>query len=431
VRVLWFVNKPLPAVTRRLGLPDMHRACWLDGLEQALRAQPDLQLGIVSTASRPFASFEDEGVGYFDLGNREPVAALARVAHRWRQAIQPDDDLSRCRAVIEDFRPDIVHFHGTESAYGLLCPQIPMPSVISLQGLLSVYERMQVRGLDESFMKSLSPWLFVRGGGFVHASIHTKRAAERERRIVSGCTNFIGRTRFDENVVRALNPSCRYYSSDYRIVRPEFYARTWTLEAATEPIVYSTAGDYVRKGVGILLEAVALLKRSAIPDIRVRIGGSFGSPEEGERAARHRIHKLGLDENVTLLGVLGPQAIASELCGARAFVHASHADNSPNSLAEAMIVGVPCVATAVGGVLSMARDEAEALLVQDGDPYALAGALFRVMNDEALACELGRRAYETARARHDPQVVLHRLLGIYHELVASDDTTTKTSISHD
>jgi glycosyltransferase involved in cell wall biosynthesis len=420
VRVLWFVNKPLPAVTRRLGLPDRHHACWLDGLERGLHAHSDLELGVASTAPQPYVSFEDQGVKYFDLGNSEPAEAVGRVARRWSEAIRPKDDLSHCLAVIDRFRPDVVHFHGTESAYGLLCPHIPIPSVISLQGLLSVYEKMQARGFDGSYIRSFSPRLFARGGGFVHASLRMKRAAERERRIISGCTNFIGRTRFDENVVRALNPRCRYYSSDYRIVRPEFYVHTWTPDAVTRPIIYATAGDYVRKGVGTLLEAVALLKRSAIPDIQVRIGGSAGSPEEGERAVRHRVRKLNLEENVTLLGVLGPQAIARELCSARVFVHASHADNSPNSLAEAMIVGIPCVATAVGGVFSMVRDELEALLVQDGDPYALAGALLRVLSDDALASELGRRARETARLRHDPEQIVQHLLGIYRELAAGE-----------
>ena len=66
----------------------------------------------------------------------------------------------------------------------------------------------------------------------------------------------------------------------------------------------------------------------------------------------------------------------------------------------------------------MARDGIEALLVQDGDPYALAGAVLRIMSDASLAAELGHRARETARLRHDPERNTARLLDIYRSLTS-------------
>ena len=244
-----------------------------------------------------------------------------------------------------------------------------------MQGLLSVCERMDLRGVDSSALRSLSPSLFLRGGGFVHGRISMRRAAERERLIIANCRNVIGRTRFDEDVIHAINPSCRYFPSNHEILRPEFYSAAWSVGIAEPATVYCTGGSYVRKGISTLLEAVALLKRRAVPGIHVRIAGSLGSPEEEERAAKHRIRKLGLGDSVVLLGIIPPSEIVAELLRARVFALSSHVDNSPNALAEAMMIGVPCVASSVGGVPSMARDGVEALLVQDGDPFALAGAL--------------------------------------------------------
>jgi len=63
----------------------------------------------------------------------------------------------------------------------------------------------------------------------------------------------------------------------------------------------------------------------------------------------------------------------------------THADNSPNSLAEAMVVGTPCVAGAAGGIPTLGRDGVDALLVQHDDPYALAGAILRLIDDPPLA----------------------------------------------
>ena len=197
-----------------------------------------------------------------------------------------------------------------------------------------------------------------------------RRAAERERLIIANCRNVIGRTRFDEDVIHAINPSCRYFPSTMRsCARQVLDSAAWSVGIAEPATVYCTGGSYARKGIGTLLEAVALLKRRAVPGIHVRIAGSLGSPEEEERAAKHRIRKLGLGDSVVLLGTIPPSEIVTELLRARVFALSSHVDNSPNALAEAMMIGVPCVASSVGGVPSMARDGFEALLVQDGDPY--------------------------------------------------------------
>lgn len=416
MRVLWFVNKPLPAVAQRVGLRDYHNAGWLDGLEMALRHHVDLKLGVAAVAPRAHQPFEDHGVVYYNLGTGESTAGIGRVASRWRHMISNQVDFTDYLAAIDHFRPDIVHMHGTESDYGLLCDQISVPTVISLQGLLTVFARMEARGVDSSLVRSLSPSLFLRGGGLLHQLLRTRRNAARERQIISICRNFIGRTRFDEDVVRTINPTCRYFPADDRILRPEFEPATWSPDSNREPIVYSTSGSYARKGVSTLLEAVALLRRSSLPRIQVRISGELGSPEEELRAVQRRIRQLGIQEHVLLLGDLPPEAVAAELCAARVFVLASHADNSPNALAEAMYVGVPCVASSVGGVPSMARNEVEALLVQDGDPYALAGALLRLLHDESLANALGARARQTARMRHDPVRIGNRTLAIYRDL---------------
>lgn len=416
MRVLWFVNKPLPAVTRRLRSGDYHIGGWLDGLEMALRPHVDLELGVAAVAPRVHQPFEDHGVVYYSLGAGESTAGIGRVATRWRQVVSSQADFADCLAVIDHFRPDVVHIHGTESAYGLLCDRISVPSVISIQGLLTVIARMDARGVDSSLVRSLSPGLFLRGGGLLHAHLRTRREAKRERQIISICRNFIGRTRFDEDFVRTINPTCRYFPEDHRILRPEFESAAWSLDSTRGPIVYSTSGSYARKGVSTLLEAVALLRRSSEPRIQVRIGGSLGSPEEELRAVHRRIRRLGIEEHVLLLGDLPPGAVAAELCAARAFVLSSHVDNSPNSLAEAMYVGVPCVASSVGGVPSMARNEIEALLVQDGDPYALAGALSRLFRDDSLAVALGACARQTARLRHDPVQIGNRMLAIYRDL---------------
>ena len=212
MRVLWFVNKPLPPVTRRLGLADIHGGGWLDGLEQGLRRNPEIQLAVASVGPKAYPPFEDNGVVFYGLGSGEPTAGAARIARHWLDVFKPERILTDCLKVVADFGPDLVHVHGTEYPFGLLCSQVPMPSVISIQGFLTLCERMDTRGIDTSLLRSLSPTLLMRGGGYVLTRIQDRgQRRQRERRIIAGCSNFIGRTRFDEDVVRALNPTARYF----------------------------------------------------------------------------------------------------------------------------------------------------------------------------------------------------------------------------
>ena len=417
MRVLWFVNTPLPAVTRRCGQPPIHHGSWLAELEVALRGNPDVKLGIAAKVHSSFAPFESQRVVYYGIGPYDSPCGVARVAERWHQLVRPHEDLSALREVAAAFQPDLVHVHGTEQAFGLLAGQTAAPVVVSIQGILSVCELMDPRGVDASLLRSVSPGLFVRGTGVLLGHVALRRGAARERRIIRGCHHIIGRTRFDADVVRVVNPRASYHHCDEPL-RPEFLAAMWQLDRSEPQTVYSLSGGYARKGLVTLLRAIAMLREGPVPRIRLRVGGlPFGKSEEGRALARE-IRRLHLEESVTQLGRLGPRDLARELLRARVFALPTHVDNSPNSLAEAMIVGTPCVASAAGGIPSLARDGVEALLVQDGNPYALAGAMLRVLEDVELARRLSRNARKAAANRHDPGKVRDTLIGIYRNVLA-------------
>jgi glycosyltransferase involved in cell wall biosynthesis len=120
---------------------------------------------------------------------------------------------------------------------------------------------------------------------------------------------------------------------------------------------------------------------------------------------------------VDVLGRLAPAQVAAELAGASAFVLPSHIENSPNALCEAMLVGVPCIAAFVGGVPSLIQDGTDGLLYHDGDPYALAGKIDRLLGDAVLAARLGVGAREAALRRHDPERVAGQAVATYREIL--------------
>ncbi len=421
MRVLWFVDKPLPAVTERLGRPPIHHASWQSELEVLLRETEGIELAVASTTPQEFPlyqPFESSGVVYYALGSGAGAHGVRRVAARWRSLVRASEDIEQARRVIADFRPDVIHVHGTENAFGLLAACARQPVVVSIQGLLSICELMDPRGRDGSLLLSLSPWLFARGTGTVLDHVALRRAAERERLIIRQCRHIIGRTRWDADVVRVLNPAAHYYHSDEPL-RREFSAVTWDIGLCEADTVYCTMGGYARKGMGTLLRAIALLRDGAAPAVRLRFAGLTLDHSEGGRATAREIRRLGLTECVANVGTAGPADLARELARARVFALPTHIDNGSNSLSEAMMVGTPAVASAAGGIPTTARDGVEALLVQDGDPYALAGAVARLLDDPGLSQRLSTNARAKALDRHNAQKLRDTVLDIYDDVLAS------------
>jgi glycosyltransferase involved in cell wall biosynthesis len=256
---------------------------------------------------------------------------------------------------------------------------------------------------------------FVKGRGVVHHYLSLRHRAAREGQIMRSASHFIGRTDWDRAVLAILNPEAHYYHCD-EVVRPEFYAAQWQPKGHTGVRIYSTSSALMGKGTECLLEALSILRRQGMSDIRLRVAGVYDGSEPAaiyRRAARRR----GVERMVDWLGRIDAAEIAAELLAADVFAYPSHADNSPNSLVEAMLVGVPCVASWVGGIPTLMKHEREGLLFPRGDAMALAAALRRLLCRREEAARFAAGARKTARVRNDPARIATRTVEIYAELI--------------
>jgi len=133
-----------------------------------------------------------------------------------------------------------------------------------------------------------------------------------------------------------------------------------------------------------------------------------------------RIKNLGLSSNLEILGYLDEKQMAGMLLRTNLYVTASYGDNSPNSLAEAQVMGVPCIATAVGGVLDMVDDQHSGLLVPPGDPEILAWKIKTVLQNPDLAQTLSANAREIAQRRHNRESIVESLMTAYRETISGE-----------
>lgn len=412
----------MPAVRARLGIDDLgNRGGWVANSAKALAASGEVELGIVWASSlvEEYTRFEEDGTTYFCIprgGWMERVGRRLRVLPPLRYAWQlltyrlrqrTYGPLASCKRAVEEFKPDLLHIHGTEGFYGLLARQVDLPVLISLQGILS--------SVAHAYWGSIPAWrrpLFVREFLLYR---QMRRNARRERQILREGSYFSGRTSWDKRQLMKANPRAIYFSDGARLLRPQFYGPTWSVERRQPASIYTTITARPYKGTIVLLEALSILRRKH-PSALLRIGGYL--PDSGfGRYIRTTINRLGLDHCVQLIGFVHADDIVRELLNAAAYVQASHIENSPNSVAEAQLVGTPCVATDVGGTADIVEDRVGGLLCPAGDAQAMASCIDEIFSNREFAVGLSAGGRQQALARRSESATVVRLQYIYDQML--------------
>jgi glycosyltransferase involved in cell wall biosynthesis len=138
-----------------------------------------------------------------------------------------------------------------------------------------------------------------------------------------------------------------------------------------------------QKAVGVLLAAL-----SDLPDVALVVAGD--GPERS--ALERRAGELALEGRVRFLGSVPRGTVLRLFRAADVSVLPSAWENFPHTVVEALAVGCPVIATAVGGVPEVVRDGVNGLLVPPNDPGALRAALARFLGDEDLRARLSAAA---------------------------------------
>ncbi len=398
----------MPAVDRRLGLGLVGSGGWMSQLLEELKARGQVELAVATAGNGlPDLEFEADGVTYFTVHEGSPLRPLHREA-----------ELRKCAAIAERWRPDLIHVHGLERFFGLLESRrlVEAPVAISIQGVLAEVSRNLYGRLsfwDLARMERLRD--VARGRGWWWNGWRYRQMAQREAEIARGARFFMGRTGFDRRFVLGLNPEGLYYHVD-ELLRSPFFNVQWSLETCVRHRILFANASHPHRDIDTALEAVARL-RGEFPDVRLCLPGAIRETVGYGRHLSRRIARMGLREQVEFLGFMNAERMASELSRAHVFATSSLVENSSNSLCEAMLVGLPCVASRVGGLPSLAKDGESALFFSPGDSEAMADRIACVFRDDDTSVGLGRAARARAVERHDPDRVVAQLMGAYSDIV--------------
>lgn len=341
-------------------------------------------------------------------------------------------------SVIQDFDPDIIHIHGTERNYGQLYKYIKsIPIVISIQGILKgciPFVSNYISSNDIRSHKTLKNVL-GQGGILQQKNSFTRRSNLYENEILKNCSYFFCRTHWDRAWVMFNNSVVKIYQGE-ELLRNAFYinASRWSIKNCKRHYIFMPSGFNPIKGLHLAIKAIGLLKNN-FPDIILAVPGlpthilSYGNikkrliGEEYVNYCQSLIKERNLENNIKLLPRLNAEEMANEMINANVFLSPTSIDNSPNSVGEAMMVGVPIVTTPVGGIPSMIKDEESCLYSPAGDEYIMAYQIKRIFDDDNLAQKLSKNAHQIALKRHDIQQTCNQYLSSYTDIIETHNKT--------
>lgn len=165
----------------------------------------------------------------------------------------------------------------------------------------------------------------------------------------------------------------------------------WRLHAGNRGVVGTVSQFRKVKDIPLLIRAY----HAVPPELRRRLllAGYFGDQDASEASWSHTlIEEFSLERQVEVTGPFPHAQASAHLAAMHVYVQSSAYEGLPNAVLEAASLGLPLVATAVGGMAEILDDGKNALLVPHGDPAAMGAAIARILGDDALAVQLGQSA---------------------------------------
>ena len=391
---------------------------WIDSLLEELRNYQSISLAVVLPINSDFLQKDQkDNIKLYGLPNPKEMNIFKKVYNKLIYATENIEINSYIKKVVDDFNPDIIQTFGTENPFGLIIPHLNKPVIMHIQGFLLVGERKYFTGISrcEQFRyTSLKDLLIMRGS--YNGFFTFRKRAKIEEKVIASCNYFMGRTDFDKRIISLLSPKSTYYHCE-EFIRKEFFEKQWNFPLRNEIKCISILNGTTYKGIDLLVESSMILKKHTKFTFRFKVCG-VSLNDEFVKILKKKYKKMASFENIEFLGKLTAAEIVTQLCDSNFYVHPSYMENSPNSICEAMVLGMPIVATNVGGLDSLITDKIEGLLVQEGDPYSFAATIVELTNNYKYAELLGKNAREKAIIRHNPKEIGMRLLDIYHRVLS-------------
>lgn len=429
MKVLWLCNIMLPFIARSLGQKIIVKEGWLSGLADKLIENRDEnkitlaicfpsseQLKIADKDSSLFVKNTAQGIPYYIF--REDTV------HPEEYDAGMEESL---KAIVEDFKPDVVHIFGTEYPHTLAMTRAfnnPDRTLIGIQGLCSAIADVYMADLPENVQKKKTFRDILKKDGLLEQQQKFVKRGEYETQALSMVGHVTGRTDFDKEMTGKLASNAKYHFMN-ETLREEFYHDSWNIDRAQQYSLFMSQGNYPIKGLHYVLDILPDIVEK-YPETVLYVAGDVITANDSikdkikisgyGKYLLSQIKKNKIQNNVKFVGRLDSDKMCARYLKTHVFLCPSAIENSPNSVGEAMLLGVPVVSADVGGVHNLLTDGKDGILYSPDKPAKMKEAVLRIFEDDKLAMSMSSNARTHALKTHDPDKNYRRLLEIYNEI---------------
>jgi glycosyltransferase involved in cell wall biosynthesis len=416
MKILWIVNIMFPDVCMIKNIKPTVIGGWMHESAKELSRRNNNLTVVTTHKGKEIEYYKVDAIEYYLIPSDDNDNYNPKLEKTWSE-------------LLKKIQPDAIHIHGTEYSHGLSALRVfsPQKTVVSIQGLLSVYSRYFYAGISTlDILKNITLRDVYKGSLFSGKKQFVEKG-KLEKEYIQDSHNIIGRTLWDYSHVKTVNPDTHYHFCNETLRKGFYTAEKWSIQSKENFRIFLSQANYPIKGIHKFLEAVGIIV-SKFPNVKVKVGGldivknNLSFKERLKitgygKYVKSIIQKYKLENNVEFLGLLSEEQMIHEYQKAHVFVCPSSIENSPNSVGEAQILGVPVISSYVGGVSDMVEHDTTGLLYRFEEVEILAQHLIRIFENDELALKLSENGIDAATKRHDLKNNIDTLEKIYNRII--------------
>ncbi len=303
---------------------------------------------------------------------------------------------SYLQLIIGEF--DILHIHGTEHQYEAMSKGLNIPKVISIQGIMSEY----IKFVPKKNYKRYLEW---------------KLSAIYESKFLTQNHNYSCRTHWDSNYIKNKNQKAKIYMI-WEMIREDFFSDYFSLKKDN---ILFVGGINPLKGLNELLAAY----NSSIQNLGLNliILGNCSLEDIKDIIFKKKLKNIDLN-NIDCRGMQKTEGMINAYKDSYCLIHPTFIDNSPNSICEAQIAGLPVIATDVGGVSSLIKHKESGFLI-GRKSIDIENAISELYINDSLRNHISTTSRIIARRRHNKETITMKTIDMYDDVIKNYKETFK------
>jgi len=391
-KIIWLCNFANKEVANIIGSKkDIFASPWVTELIDLFRKRDDIELYIISP------NYYENKFQHFTLDNIKVYLYKYRpwfLSYRaYNLSFNYKIAESSILKIVGNLKPDLIHLHGSENplyAIGALPLIKEYPVLITLQGFVFLSSK------KNNPFSSYIRWNRIR----------IERKINTQGKYFTVATDDVLKT------LKLFNDKADFFYDHYPTTKPTVSSEDFLNKKYN--IVYF-ARICKDKGIEDFIEAVRLLK-DTIPNIKALVIG--GGNENYVTFIKDVIEKVGLGANIDFAGFQHSQQDVFKLAAqAMVSVLPTYFDGIPGTIREAMVMKIPVVAYAVGGIPSLNNEKECLTLVEKQNISELVEKILLVLNDKDRTQTIVQNAFDLVLNKYDNSKIYSNIITIYNKIL--------------